>query len=379
MSTGAGPGTLREKGLLLDRSRANWFGVGAVAGQSIAELLRVPPREQDLDWLQTSLQSAVELELSTIPVYLSGMWSIKDGSGAAYNLINSVVLEEMLHLGLACNMLVAIGGKPAITAPTYPTTGLPGGVLPELEVYLAGLSSETVQMYMAIEQPEHPVEHQDPQPDDPPTIGEFYDAIAAAFAALQPSIATEGQIATSLGVPDPDQPEQPSPPNVTEDLVTVASVADVQAAITLIKDQGEGTSTSPDAPQYDQAEGGELAHYYRFGEILHGRKLVRQSDGSWAYTGAEIPFPDCYPVAKVPPGGYPDVAAVQTFDADFATLLSQLEQAWSGGGDATLENAINTMFSLESDAGDIVTVELPGGGGNYGPDFIPGNAKTGTA
>jgi hypothetical protein len=344
-----------------------------MANQSIDELLRVPAEEQDLDWLRASLQSAIELEFSTIPVYLSGMWSIKGGSGAVYNLIYSVVIEEMLHLGLACNMLVSVGGTPQITAPTYPSQGLPGGVLPDLEVYLAGLSQDTVQMYMAIEQPENPVEHQDPQPDDPPTIGQFYDAIRAAFGLLTVPLTTEGQIATTLGVPDPDQPE--TGPNVTENLVTIGSVADAQAAIDLIKDQGEGSSTSPDAPQYDQAEGGELAHYYRFAEIHHGKELEQQPDGSWDFTGAAIPFPDCYPVAKVPAGGYPGVSAVQTFDTDFATLLGQLESAWTGGGLTTLENAINTMFSLSSDASAIVSVELPGGGGNYGPDFVPGNAK----
>src|SRR5436305_15250394 len=106
---------------------------------SIAELMEVPAEEQDLEWLQTSLQSAIALEFSTLPVYLSGMWSIQQQSGDAYNLINSVVLEEMLHMGLACNMLVAIGGTPEIVAPRYPSQGLPGGVLPALPVYLAGL------------------------------------------------------------------------------------------------------------------------------------------------------------------------------------------------------------------------------------------------
>src|SRR5579862_1466980 len=95
--------------------------------RSVGELVGLPPEQHDFNWLKESLQWAVELEFATIPVYLSGMWSIEQQSGEVYNLINSVVLEEMLHLGLACNMLVAIGGKPEITPPTYPG-GLPGGV-----------------------------------------------------------------------------------------------------------------------------------------------------------------------------------------------------------------------------------------------------------
>jgi hypothetical protein len=37
------------------------------------------------------------------------MWSIQEQSGEVYDLVNSVVLAKMLHMGLACNMLRAIG------------------------------------------------------------------------------------------------------------------------------------------------------------------------------------------------------------------------------------------------------------------------------
>ncbi|HWR48604.1 MAG TPA: ferritin-like domain-containing protein, partial [Pseudonocardiaceae bacterium] len=118
--------------------------------------MAVPADSRDLSWLQESLQSAIELEFATLPTYLSGMWSIKNQSGEVYDLIKSVVLEEMFHLGLVCNMLKAIGGMPNIVAPTYPGH-LPGGVLPDLDVYLGGLSPKALDMYMAIEEPEHPL------------------------------------------------------------------------------------------------------------------------------------------------------------------------------------------------------------------------------
>jgi Ferritin-like len=84
------------------------------------ELMAAPVDSRDLSWLRESLQAALELEFATLPIYLSGMWSIKNQSGEVYDLINSVVLEEMLHTGFACNMLKAIGGTPEIVAPTYP-------------------------------------------------------------------------------------------------------------------------------------------------------------------------------------------------------------------------------------------------------------------
>src|SRR2546425_7346302 len=173
---------------------------------SIVELLDTPADQHDIEWLHTALQWAVDLEFSTIPVYLSGMWSIEQQSGEVYNLINSVVLEEMLHMGLACNMLTAIGRTPEITAPSYPGP-LPGGVAPELHVYLAGLSPTTVEMFMQIEMPEHPVAFVETFP----TIGAFYDAIATAFSALSPALSTTGQIAANVSVPDPNHPELPNP------------------------------------------------------------------------------------------------------------------------------------------------------------------------
>jgi hypothetical protein len=119
--------------------------------------MQVPTDQHDLQWLKQSLQAAIELELSTLPPYLCCLWSIKSQDGPAYDLIDSVVLEEMLHLGLACNMLTGIGATPEIVteyqAITYPGP-LPGGVRPTLSVFLSGLSKTSFEMYMQIEYPE---------------------------------------------------------------------------------------------------------------------------------------------------------------------------------------------------------------------------------
>lgn len=339
-----------------------------MARRDIGELLRVPGEEHDLDWLHDSLQWAVELEFATIPLYLSGMWSIKEQSGPVQTLIDSVVLEEMLHLGLACNMLAAIGGMPQITPPTYPTTGLPGGVRPDLHVALGGLSPAALELYMQIELPENPLARVDTETF--PTIGAFYDAISAAFTALAPPISTAKQVALRVRVPDPDQPENPDAPRIVEERPPLATLADVQSAITLIKDQGEGTSQSPDAPEF----GGELAHYYRFGEILHGHKLIKVGD-RFEFTGPSIPFPDCFPVATVPPGGYPGVDAVAQFDLHFKQLVKQLQDAWSK--DTGIGPAIRTMFGLSGEGTAIAATPLPGGGGNLCADFVVANAAPG--
>ncbi len=81
------------------------------------------------------LQDAIRLEWSTIPVYLTSLYSIVEGCNTEiYELVHSVVRDEMLHMTQAANTLIAMGGKPLIddasVAPSLPDYGLPGGILP---------------------------------------------------------------------------------------------------------------------------------------------------------------------------------------------------------------------------------------------------------
>ena len=67
--------------------------------------------------LHVYLQNAAKLEHSTIPPYLTAMFSLKLGTNESIaRLIRSVVVEEMLHMTIAANILIAIGGKPAINS-----------------------------------------------------------------------------------------------------------------------------------------------------------------------------------------------------------------------------------------------------------------------
>ena len=319
----------------------------------IHDLLAVPVDKYDLAWLQESLQVAVELELSTLPPYLCGYWSCQDPSSAAAQLILSVILQEMLHMGLAANILTSISGTPAINTrvPKYPGA-LPGGVMPDLTVYLGGLTKDYIDdVYMKIEYPES-------GPLTPPpteeTIGQFYDAISVALGQVSPVFTGNNQMQATIG---------------ENSLTPVKSLGDAQAAISEIKEQGEGTSTSP-----DDGDGSELAHYYRFGEIYNGALLV-QVNGNWQYAGAPVPFPATYPMAPVPEGGWPkpppNVASLlQQFDAAYSSIIDGLQAAWENGSQSDLGKAIGEMFTLSGPAVQLMQIALPGGGGNYGPDFV---------
>ena len=331
-----------------------------VPRDQIVRLMQIPESERHAEWIESSLQSAIALELSTIPPYLCGLWSIKDSTSQAARLIRDIVLDEMFHLGLVCNMLTGIGGTPGITtaakAQTYPGP-LPGGVNPTLRVYLSGLTKEYVcGVFMAIEMPEHPVARA--LEEGYPTIGAFYDALKLAFLQVQPTISTDKQLSAPIRKGDMLKP--------------LTNLLDVVNAIELIKQQGEGTAISPDAPQVPQA-GEEFAHYYKFGEIYHGHTLI-QVDGEWVYQGAVVPFPEVYPMGEVPQGGWPNPASdvrgwLHDFNVAYTAILRGLDNAWAKGNQQALRDAVDEMPSLTLKAVPLLGHPLPGGGGNYGPEF----------
>lgn len=328
-----------------------------MTNRTIAELLHVPATHHDLDWLRDSLGAAIKLEFATIPPYLFARWSIKNGAEPAAQFIRVIFREEMLHMGLMCNMLNAIGGAPSLNSasdvPTYPGP-LPGGVNPSLIVPLAGLSPQQLDVFLDIELPEHgPVAIAAGEAF--PTIGAFYSAIQGAFESLQPAFKPDKQLEGPLG------------------LFKVLNLPDVRSAITLIRRQGEGSQTSP-----EDMGPGDLAHYYRFKELREGRRLQKHADtGKWEFTGDPIPFPEVWPVVPVPKQGYqhddvtdPTVwALIAQFDRAFSTMLDQLQTAWANGNDGALDDAIGTMSSLRSPAVQLMQTPLPGGLGNYGPCF----------
>ena len=66
--------------------------------------------------VRDALQLAIELEHATIPVYLYTVYSLDPAKNAEIvQLIDSVVVEEMLHMVLSANVLNALGGLYADT------------------------------------------------------------------------------------------------------------------------------------------------------------------------------------------------------------------------------------------------------------------------
>jgi hypothetical protein len=62
---------------------------------------------------------AIEVEHSTIPLYLTTQYSLVNQSSYHAMTLRSVVVEEMLHMVNAANVLNAIGGAPFIDKPSF--------------------------------------------------------------------------------------------------------------------------------------------------------------------------------------------------------------------------------------------------------------------
>jgi hypothetical protein len=304
----------------------------------------------DTPGLREALQTAVELEHAVIPPYLYALYSLAPGSNsAAAEIIRSVVTEEMLHLTLAANLLNAVGGRPVLDTPDvlprYPGP-LPGTVGDGLVVGLAPFSVPLVRdTFMAIEEPEDPKDYgPDPEPapaSDRLTIGQFYRQVRTTIEDLGESVFTgqrDRQVTTGF----------------LPGAIAVTGVASACQAIDTIIDQGEGTRTSP-------WDGTDVAHYYRFAEIVHGRRLIRFPAGQrYAYLGDPVPV-DPAGIRAIPVNptlaGYPAGSAAQraceSFNYTYTTLLKALHATFNGTP-GKLRPAIDIMSSLQQQAMDMM-------------------------
>ncbi|MGH9277671.1 MAG: ferritin-like domain-containing protein [Acidimicrobiales bacterium] len=324
--------------------------------------------EGDVGAVRASLQSAIDLEHATIPPYLYAMYSLVPGTNDPIaETIESVIVEEMLHLALASNVLNALGGEPVLAPPAYPGP-LPGAIESGLVVGLAPFSIDLVgDVFMVIEEPEHPLDFPVGAvgaPMETLTIGAFYRRIKATIAALG-----DGVFVTPA--------RHQIGPDRLADAVVVTDVATAGRAIDTIIDQGEGTSTEP-----LQVVGQGYAHYYRFGEIFNGRRLVPNPDAGpdtppdtrYIYGGDPMPFDPAgvYPVPSNPTAsGYPAASgariACDTFNYTYTSLLKVLQAALSGAPEK-LDAALGLMFSLEQQAKDMMT-GYSTAGAPTGPSF----------
>ena len=316
-----------------------------------------------LEELRTHLQTAVEIEWSTIPTYLCARWSLLDGHNQiAAGCIDDVVMEEMLHLTLVCNLLNAVGGRPHLVPPeaklpSYPT------YLPHSDdaftVNLLPFTRQALATFRAIERPAP--DCAPPEPSKWHSIAQFYAAIGDALTELgkthriftgKPSYQVDssyyyggGGEAFAIDGPDP-----------------------AALALQVIVDEGEGINqTIWDGDAELLGETRELAHYFRFDELYQGRAYVDGDTPSSGPSGGSIlvDYSQVLPMKPNPkaedyPAGSDLQAMTDECNATYSRLLDQLEIAFNGHPEALVQS-VQTMLELRYQATALMRVPVDDG------------------
>lgn len=232
---------------------------------------RIPIAAGTRDDLAALLDAAVNLELWTIPLYLTALASIqvdashitlppervrgaKRKTTTVSRLLVSVALQEMYHLQLAGNIARMFGVVPRLDWPAYDgripyVIGLPAGVTVAL-----GTANDvnTLRLMLAVETPDDPFPGHDPHDRDVP----FYPFIQydAAGQPAYPSIGTLYSVLLQLANRFRDQLVAGAP-QLANGLFAawyqhtgVLQPSSVGEAINIIVDQGEGAIGHQAAP-----------------------------------------------------------------------------------------------------------------------------------
>lgn len=331
-----------------------------------------------------ALQTAIELEHATIPPYLYALYSLKPGprgtpgpNSAIAAIIQAILKEEMLHMALACNVMNALGGQPAIFrrgfVPKYPGP-LPGSVAAGLNVGLEPFSIDLVnRVFLVIEKPEdEPLglpNAKAGQGGELKTIGQFYRELKNQIRELGDEAfvgAPERQVTKAF--------------NGLKPVTDVATACEVIDTIIL---QGEGTSSS--LLDIDPA----ISHYHRFAEIGRGKKRVTSdapeasADERYQAGGEPIPFEPSgvfevptNPTLELYPLASPERRMVDNFNYTYTSLLKTLHAMFNGQPELYTQ-ALGVMMSMRQQATDMMAgtnIARP-----IGPtfDYLPVNPSRG--
>lgn len=386
----------------------------------------------DLDYspiLQELLQTAILIEHSTIPPYLTALYSIKDGTNIlASQIIRSVAVEEMLHMIMVCNVMNAVNIQPSVNKlqnyPTYPMK-LPMNV--DFYVGLETFSSNSIATFIAIESPSNPLvkapkynpeietstllsrntmqannfwtleNMKDFMIQNVHSIGEYYDVLFFYIVVFQISAyhKEHGTLPQNFeelnkgGIFTGDPAKQIRPEQYYGSggkLHPVDALQDVILVFQEIKGQGEGADDSifdVDPSQFE--EGAELAHYFRFKEVFHEHYYVggdyrpfTDENGMMPVTTPPVgkPLPvdwsAAYPMKPNPKiadyHSNPQLAEQgKAFNTTYKKLLDAIQAAVEGNAEE-LPKSIMYMYALKEQAIGLMSQPLDSQY-NAGPTF----------
>lgn len=330
-------------------------------------------RIDTLESLREHLQWALELEHCTVPPYLCALYSLDSGRNPqAAEVICSVLVEEMLHMTLAANLLNAVGGKPRLDTPQmlpgYPRC-LPHGD-PSLEIPLLPFSPEALDVFLKIEQPAAPCAPA--ESDGYETIGQFYDAIRVGLRELCDVL---GETRVFCGDPSRQIADALFPGGR---VIAIVDLVTALAALDEIVEQGEGAAHGEvwdgDRDVY-HPECEQVAHYFRFQELKLGRRYRRGDTPQSGPSGGTIAI-DWTAVRPMRPNprtsdhalGSSIRNAQDQFNNSYCALLRSLEETFNGKPQM-LETSISAMYRLKSLAQALMKMPIEDGTATAGPTF----------
>jgi hypothetical protein len=289
--------------------------------------LRIENRSQ----LIYLLTEAAEIEHGVMCCYLFAAFSLKNGTDEGVTdaqlrkirkwsrLLRGVAIEEMLHLGAVCNLLTAIGGAPHLRRPNFPIRmDRRGG----FHLRLAPFSLETMEQFIAIEEPDELVGHGGKIERSLPvqvqprlsdifasereyhTQGRLYRGIEDGFVYLAQKYGEK-----KLFISQPEvQTAAPLHFESLPQLTPVTDLASALEAINVIVVQGEGASR--DTPD---------SHYSKFMMIWREYKEALAEDPGFQPTRPVLANP-----YALPPSDIADTSDLNFIDDGDTAELSNL-------------------------------------------------------
>jgi hypothetical protein len=254
------------------------------------------PQYWTRDDLNAHLQHAIDLEFWTIPLYLTSLYSIKGVKDAkikdypsAAKLIFSVVVQEMLHMEIACNLSNALGYSPRFLPPHYgelkaipfihPLKDQLPVFLHDYKVNLGALDAERLKLFCVIEFPEEPGEIQWDRQHSYHSIGELYKSLQTALPYLWDKYYVGDY--NNLKQKETFKAYHNSEGKSHGFSQTICSLATALKALDAIVEQGEGANAVYVPADYRPHEEFELAmkedrlsHYQKFKSLLHHHKSL---------------------------------------------------------------------------------------------------------
>jgi hypothetical protein len=211
----------------------------------------IPPIATREDLIDT-LFLAAEIEHAIMVQYLYAAFSVDrtQAEPAREELARTFVIEllkiarqEMAHLSMVTNLLIAVGAAPDFDRPNMPTQR--GYYSMDVRFGLTPFGDEFLALMALLEEPVHDAHALGPQPYYP-TIAAIYDRIADGVLALGgPGAPLEHTLFCGAGEPQISNADFGAGPNqVWYDVVLlpVTDLTSALAAIALIRVQGEGAS-----------------------------------------------------------------------------------------------------------------------------------------